>query len=43
MKVTIRAEPISNDHIEPYTTSPINMNYTLLEEKEDVSVREFAT
>lgn len=33
MKVTIRVEPIANDHIEPYTPSPINMNSTLHEEK----------
>lgn len=32
-KVTIRVEPIANDHIEPYTPSLINMNYTLHEEK----------
>lgn len=33
-KVTIRVEHVANDHVEPYTPSPINMNYTLHEEKE---------
>ncbi|KAH9330736.1 hypothetical protein KI387_002844, partial [Taxus chinensis] len=37
MKVTIRVEPISHNHVEPSTASPINGNYTIRDpEEEDV-------
>lgn len=42
-KVTIRVELAATDHIEPYTPSPINMNCTLNEEKEEILVREPTT
>ncbi|KAH9295246.1 hypothetical protein KI387_038834, partial [Taxus chinensis] len=35
-KVTIRVEPIFHNHVEPYTASPINGNYTIHDPEEEV-------
>ncbi|KAH9288743.1 hypothetical protein KI387_032860, partial [Taxus chinensis] len=34
-KLTIRVEPICHNHVEPYTASPINGNYTIGDPEEE--------
>ena len=36
-KASIRSEPLALCHIEPYIPSPVNVNYTAQDEKQDIS------
>ncbi|KAH9293403.1 hypothetical protein KI387_041394, partial [Taxus chinensis] len=42
-KATIRSEPIAKFHIEPYTTSRINTNYSVFDQEDYPSIDEADT